>query len=37
MDRHWRFIQKCWALPGDRPSAAELLHFAQTEIERLSP
>ncbi|OAX30791.1 kinase-like protein [Rhizopogon vinicolor AM-OR11-026] len=36
-DRHWLFIQKCWSLPADRPSAAQALHFAQTEVERLSP
>ncbi|KAG0701592.1 kinase-like domain-containing protein [Suillus ampliporus] len=35
-DGHWLFIQKCWSVPEIRPSAAEVLHFAQREVELLS-
>ncbi|KAG1749528.1 kinase-like domain-containing protein [Suillus lakei] len=35
-DRHWLFIQKCWSVSETRPSAAEVLHFAQMEVELLS-
>ncbi|KAG2348281.1 kinase-like protein [Suillus weaverae] len=34
-DHHWLFMQKCWSLPENRPSAAEVLHFAQMEVEHL--
>jgi serine/threonine protein kinase len=32
-DHHWLFMQKCWSVPGNRPSATEVLHFAQLEVE----
>ncbi|KAG2073457.1 kinase-like protein [Suillus decipiens] len=35
-DHHWLFMQKCWSVPESRPSAAEVLHFFQTEVERLT-
>ncbi|KAG2360366.1 kinase-like domain-containing protein [Suillus spraguei] len=35
-DRHWLFMQKCWTVPESRPSAAEVLHFSQTEVEHLT-
>ncbi|KAG1769006.1 kinase-like domain-containing protein [Suillus occidentalis] len=35
-DRHWFFMQKCWSIPGNRPSAAEVLHFSQLEVELLT-
>ncbi|OAX32371.1 kinase-like protein [Rhizopogon vinicolor AM-OR11-026] len=31
-DRYWLLIEQCWLLPEDRPSAAQVLHFAQTEV-----
>ncbi|KAG2073458.1 kinase-like protein [Suillus decipiens] len=34
-DHHWLFMQKCWSVPESRPSAAEVLLFSQTEVERL--
>lgn len=35
-DRHWLFMQKCWSVPENRPSAAEVLHFSQLEVEFLT-
>ncbi|KAG2126830.1 kinase-like domain-containing protein [Suillus clintonianus] len=35
-DHHWLFIQTCWSVPEHRPSAAEVLHFAQSEADLLS-
>jgi len=35
-DHHWLFMEQCWSPPEDRPSAAEALHFAQTEVNLLS-
>ncbi|KAJ8582953.1 kinase-like protein [Rhizopogon salebrosus TDB-379] len=29
-DGYWELIQKCWSLPEDRPSATQVLLFAQT-------
>ncbi|KAG1731191.1 kinase-like domain-containing protein [Suillus paluster] len=34
-DPHWWFIQWCWTVPENRPSSAEVLHFAQREAELL--
>ncbi|KAG1778363.1 kinase-like domain-containing protein [Suillus placidus] len=34
-DHHWLFMQKCWSAPENRPSAAEVLHFSQMEVEHL--
>lgn len=33
---HWSFMEKCWSVPENRPSAAEVLHFSQTEVELLT-
>ncbi|KAG2108012.1 kinase-like domain-containing protein [Suillus discolor] len=35
-DHHWSFMEKCWSVPENRPSAAEVLHFSQTEVELLT-
>lgn len=35
-DHQWLFMQKCWSVPESRPSAAEVLHFFQTEVEHLT-
>lgn len=34
-DHHWLFMQRCWSVPENRPSAAEVLRFSQTEVELL--
>lgn len=34
-DHHWLFMQKCWSIPENRPSATEVLHFSQLEVELL--
>lgn len=36
VDCHWFFMQKCWSVPGNHPSAAEVLHFSQLEVEFLT-
>jgi serine/threonine protein kinase len=34
-DHQWLFMQKCWSVPENRPSAAEVLYFSQIEVELL--
>ncbi|KAG2040304.1 kinase-like domain-containing protein [Suillus americanus] len=34
-DHHWLFMQRCWSIPENRPSAAEVLRFSQTEVDLL--